>query len=102
MHPRHVFAAVMRLCQECDDFVQIELGRIHDLFGDVTLQHGSRNQRAGVQNDRAAAHETLPLHRDELRVARTRTDKKHRHAYSVIRWSDARAPFVMAWVRWKQ
>ncbi|KGW79257.1 precorrin-4 C11-methyltransferase domain protein [Burkholderia pseudomallei MSHR2990] len=85
MHARDVLPLAVRAREQRDDFVEIELRRVHDELGAMAVEHRGRHERARVQDHRATAHEALALHRDQLGVARTRADEVHRHStHSVI------------------
>ena len=66
--------------EQRDDLIEVEFGGVDDLLRCMTFEHGSRHERTRVQNHRTTAHEALPFHRDQFRVAGTRADKKHRHS----------------------
>ncbi|KWV86513.1 hypothetical protein PFLmoz3_03946 [Pseudomonas fluorescens] len=85
MHPRHILAFGMGRLDQLHDLFQVQLGTVDHLERLMTFQYGGGHQRAGVDDHRATADQSLAFDGDQFRVAGAGADKVDGHGEVLFR-----------------
>lgn len=86
MNPCNILAFFVRSFEQADDLVEIEVARVHYLFGAISRENNFRHQRSGEQDHGTGAYQPLSLHRDEFGVSRSGADEIDGHLTGLTRY----------------